>query len=90
MTGFAQAAASLGHMDFARYLPPHRLGHTHKSLQCVLPNGEATFGHVMEMIDGPTASETTADELGLDEVGVFNLVQTFFFVRLLCTDRFTS
>ncbi|KAF8530740.1 hypothetical protein JB92DRAFT_458019 [Gautieria morchelliformis] len=41
--------------------------------KCVLPNGEATFGHVMEVIDGPTASTMTADELGLDEVGVFNL-----------------
>ncbi|KAF8530742.1 hypothetical protein JB92DRAFT_2857718 [Gautieria morchelliformis] len=41
--------------------------------KCLLPNGEATFGHVMEVIEGPTASTTTADELGLDEVGIFNL-----------------
>ncbi|KAF8510309.1 hypothetical protein JB92DRAFT_2940891, partial [Gautieria morchelliformis] len=41
--------------------------------KCVLPNGETTFGHVMEVIDGPTASTTTADGLGLDDVGVFNL-----------------
>ncbi|KAF8530718.1 hypothetical protein JB92DRAFT_2857508, partial [Gautieria morchelliformis] len=41
--------------------------------KCVLPNGETTFGHVMEVIDGPTASTTTANELGLDDVGVFNL-----------------
>jgi hypothetical protein len=63
---------------------------THKSSQCVLPNGETTFGHVMEVIDGPTASTATADELGLDEVGVFNLVQRFCLLHLLCTDRFTS
>ncbi|KAF8484077.1 hypothetical protein JB92DRAFT_3031708 [Gautieria morchelliformis] len=41
--------------------------------KCLLPNGEATFGHVMEVIEGPTASTTTPDELGLDEVGIFNL-----------------
>ncbi|KAF8530723.1 hypothetical protein JB92DRAFT_2857546 [Gautieria morchelliformis] len=41
--------------------------------KCLLPNGQATFGHVMEVIDGPTASTMTADQLGLDEVGIFNL-----------------
>jgi hypothetical protein len=36
--------------------------------------GQTTFVHVMDVIDGPTASKATADELGIDEVGVFNLV----------------
>ncbi|KAF8511606.1 hypothetical protein JB92DRAFT_2933731 [Gautieria morchelliformis] len=40
--------------------------------KCVLPTGETTFGHVMELIDGPTTCAMTADELGLNETGIFN------------------
>ncbi|KAF8519260.1 hypothetical protein JB92DRAFT_2899137, partial [Gautieria morchelliformis] len=41
--------------------------------KCLLPNGEATFGYIMEVIEGPTASMATPSELGLDEGGVLNL-----------------
>ncbi|KAF8511593.1 hypothetical protein JB92DRAFT_2933600 [Gautieria morchelliformis] len=47
-------------------------GIANKSPQCVLPTGETTFGHVMELIDGPTTCAVTADELGLNETGIFN------------------
>ncbi|KAF8506443.1 hypothetical protein JB92DRAFT_2962039, partial [Gautieria morchelliformis] len=38
----------------------------------VLPTGETIFGHVMELISGPTTCAMTADELGLNETGIFN------------------
>ncbi|KAF8519259.1 hypothetical protein JB92DRAFT_2009118 [Gautieria morchelliformis] len=59
--------------DRMRALQGRTVPWSYRFCKCVLPNGETTFGHVMEVIDGPTASTTTADELGLDDVGVFNL-----------------
>ncbi|KAF8497702.1 hypothetical protein JB92DRAFT_3146626 [Gautieria morchelliformis] len=44
--------------------------------KCVLPNGERMFGHVMEFVDGPTVDMKTADELGLDDTGIFNLADS--------------
>ncbi|KAF8504255.1 hypothetical protein JB92DRAFT_2967740, partial [Gautieria morchelliformis] len=44
--------------------------------KCVLPNGEWMFGHVMEFVDGPTLDMKTADELGLDDAGIFNLADS--------------
>ncbi|KAF8530721.1 hypothetical protein JB92DRAFT_456204 [Gautieria morchelliformis] len=32
--------------------------------KCLLPNGEATFEHVTEVLEGPTASTATPSELG--------------------------
>ncbi|KAF8504258.1 hypothetical protein JB92DRAFT_2967758 [Gautieria morchelliformis] len=46
--------------------------------KCVLPNGEWTFGHVMELVNGPTLDMKTADELGLDDTGIFNLADSLF------------
>jgi serine/threonine protein kinase len=89
MTGFAGRTVPWSYGFCKVFIVPSSCA-THKSSQCVLPNGEPTFGHIMEVIDGSTASTTTADELGLDEVGVFNLVQRFCLLHLLCTDGFTS
>ena len=44
------------------------------SPQCLLPNGETTLGHVMELIEGLPGTRKSADELRLDETGLFNLV----------------
>ncbi|KAF8514519.1 hypothetical protein JB92DRAFT_2919093 [Gautieria morchelliformis] len=57
-----QALGCRGLMAFARYESSHR----GEVCKCVLQNGEWMFGHVMELVDGPTVDMKTADELGLD------------------------
>jgi serine/threonine protein kinase len=41
----------------------------------------------MEFVDGPTVGMKTADELGLDDTGIFNLVEYIWLRPLNCTDN---
>jgi RIO-like serine/threonine protein kinase len=44
----------------------------------------------MEFVVGPTVGMKTADELGLDDTGIFNLVKYIWLCPLNCTDIIPS